>query len=103
VFQNYAIFPNYTVGRNVAYGLKARGVPARERTTTELRWQLPPAMLAGGVRHRFEEVFEDADLVKFAKWRPDPATAGLFLGSAKDLLARWLAVRTADEVLDAVG
>jgi ABC-type Fe3+/spermidine/putrescine transport system ATPase subunit len=30
VFQNYAIFPNYTVGRNVAYGLKARGLPGRE-------------------------------------------------------------------------
>src|SRR5690348_14507962 len=30
VFQNYAIFPNYTVGRNVAYGLKARRLPARE-------------------------------------------------------------------------
>ncbi len=28
VFQNYAIFPNLTVGGNVAYGLKARGVPA---------------------------------------------------------------------------
>ena len=26
VFQNYAIFPNLTVGGNVAYGLKARGV-----------------------------------------------------------------------------
>jgi ABC-type Fe3+/spermidine/putrescine transport system ATPase subunit len=30
VFQNYAIFPNLTVGRNVAYGLKARGLPAAE-------------------------------------------------------------------------
>jgi ABC-type Fe3+/spermidine/putrescine transport system ATPase subunit len=30
VFQNYAIFPNLTVGRNVAYGLKARRVPARD-------------------------------------------------------------------------
>ncbi|MCC7046812.1 MAG: ABC transporter ATP-binding protein [Alphaproteobacteria bacterium] len=27
VFQNYAIFPNLTVGGNVAYGLKARAVP----------------------------------------------------------------------------
>ncbi len=27
VFQNYAIFPNRTVEGNVAYGLKARGVP----------------------------------------------------------------------------
>ena len=26
VFQNYAIFPNLTVGGNVAYGLKARNV-----------------------------------------------------------------------------
>src|SRR5215212_5557651 len=25
VFQNYAVFPNLTVGGNVAYGLKARG------------------------------------------------------------------------------
>ncbi|MBM3599257.1 MAG: ABC transporter ATP-binding protein [Alphaproteobacteria bacterium] len=30
VFQNYAIFPNMTVARNVAYGLKARNVPAAE-------------------------------------------------------------------------
>jgi len=30
VFQNYAIFPNLTVGGNVAYGLKARGVVAAE-------------------------------------------------------------------------
>ena len=30
VFQNYAIFPNHTVAGNVAYGLKARGVPAAE-------------------------------------------------------------------------
>ncbi|KJC61722.1 ABC transporter [Bradyrhizobium sp. LTSPM299] len=30
VFQNYAIFPNHTVAENVAYGLKARKVPAAE-------------------------------------------------------------------------
>jgi ABC-type Fe3+/spermidine/putrescine transport system ATPase subunit len=30
VFQNYAVFPNLTVGGNVAYGLKARKVPADE-------------------------------------------------------------------------
>ncbi len=30
VFQNYAIFPNLSVAGNVAYGLKARRVPAHE-------------------------------------------------------------------------
>src|SRR5579871_1841237 len=30
VFQNYAVFPNLTVAGNVAYGLKARRVPANE-------------------------------------------------------------------------
>ncbi len=30
VFQNYAVFPNLTVAGNVAYGLKARRVPAPE-------------------------------------------------------------------------
>jgi len=30
VFQNYALFPHMTVFENVAFGLKARGVPKRE-------------------------------------------------------------------------
>ena len=33
VFQNYAVFPNLTVAGNVAYGLKARKVPAPELAT----------------------------------------------------------------------
>ena len=32
VFQDYALFPHMTVGQNVAYGLKVRGVGAAERT-----------------------------------------------------------------------
>lgn len=31
VFQNYALFPHMSVGENVAYGLRVRGVPKRER------------------------------------------------------------------------
>lgn len=31
VFQHYALFPHMSVGENVEYGLKVRGVPARER------------------------------------------------------------------------
>jgi spermidine/putrescine ABC transporter ATP-binding subunit len=30
VFQNYALFPHMSVGRNIAYGLKTRGVPKAE-------------------------------------------------------------------------
>ncbi len=32
VFQDYALFPHMTVGQNVAYGLKVRGVGGAERT-----------------------------------------------------------------------
>ena len=62
VFQNYAIFPNYTVGGNVAYGLRARKVPAAriaERVANALklvhlegyddRW---PHQLSGGQLQR---------------------------------------------------
>jgi ABC-type Fe3+/spermidine/putrescine transport system ATPase subunit len=62
VFQNYAIFPNLTVGGNVAYGLKARNVPEvqlRERVGRALklvhldgyeeRW---PHQLSGGQLQR---------------------------------------------------
>ena len=31
VFQSYALFPNMTVGENIAYGLKIRGIAAAER------------------------------------------------------------------------
>ena len=31
VFQSYALFPNMTVADNIGYGLKIRGIPARER------------------------------------------------------------------------
>jgi hypothetical protein len=73
--------------------LEAYGVPARERTTSELRWTMPPGLLAGGTRRRFEEVFEEADLVKFAHRRPGAEEAEEFLRAARDLLGRWRAVR----------
>lgn len=68
--------------------LEAQGVPARELTTTELRWAMPPALMTGSGR-RFAEVFEAADLVKFAHWRPGVAQAEGFVRAAEELLRRW--------------
>ncbi|MBR5970026.1 MAG: ABC transporter ATP-binding protein [Lachnospiraceae bacterium] len=62
VFQNYAIFPHLTVAQNVAYGLKARKVPASEITPrVEQALELvqiahlkdrKPAALSGGQQQR---------------------------------------------------
>jgi hypothetical protein len=69
--------------------LEAYGVPARERTTSELRWTLAPGLLAGRGRRGFEAVFEAADLVKFARLRPTTAEATTFLRDARALLTEW--------------
>jgi hypothetical protein len=69
--------------------LEAHGVPARERTTSELRWALAPGLLVGRGRRRFEAVFDAADLVKFAHWRPGVDDAEGFLVAARELLASW--------------
>ena len=62
VFQNYAIFPHLTVEENVAYGLKAKKVPAKEistRVTEALRLvqieqlrKRKPNELSGGQQQR---------------------------------------------------
>lgn len=76
----------------------AEGVPARERTTTELLWTLPPRLLEGHLRRRYTAVFDEADLVKFARQRPPASAAAGFLDEARGLLSRWHGVpRTPDE------
>lgn len=62
VFQDYALFPHMTVAENVAYGLKIKNVPARERhkRVKEILHmvRLPametrkPSQLSGGQRQR---------------------------------------------------
>jgi hypothetical protein len=83
--------------------LEAYGVPARERTTTELRWALPSALLAGTARRRFEDVFGAADLVKFAHWRPGAAEAVAFLEIARELLEEWRRVESSLGVMSSSG
>jgi multiple sugar transport system ATP-binding protein len=62
VFQNYALYPNMSVARNIAFGLRARGVPRdeQERRVREIARVLDveelldrkPRMLSGGQRQR---------------------------------------------------
>ncbi len=62
VFQNYALYPNKTVGENMGFALKMRGVPAEERKQKvaeaarllDLTDYLDrkPAKLSGGQRQR---------------------------------------------------
>jgi putative spermidine/putrescine transport system ATP-binding protein len=62
VFQNYALFPHMTVLDNVAYGLRARGVAARDAATTAAQMlamvrmgqygQRYPRELSGGQQQR---------------------------------------------------
>jgi len=72
--------------------LEAYAIPALERTTSELRWVLPDNVLAGGRESGFEGVFETADLVKFARWRPSAEEANAFTAAARDLLETWRTV-----------
>jgi hypothetical protein len=81
----------------------AEEIPARERTTTELLWMLPPYLNEGGLRRHCESLFDEADLVKFARRRPDPASAAAFLARARGLLVRWRDAAPAREgIVDAV-
>lgn len=80
----------------------AEALRARERTTSELLRALPPHLADGGRRHRSEALFGEADLVKFARRRPDPAAAGAFTTHARELLALWGDRAPASEASDAV-
>jgi hypothetical protein len=77
-------------------------LPARERTTAELLWSLPPHLAEGGLRRRCEDLLDEADLVKFARVRPDVATAANFTRAARDLLARWHRAADRAEAVDAL-
>jgi putative spermidine/putrescine transport system ATP-binding protein len=62
VFQDYALFPHMSVAQNIAYGLRVKGVPRREREArveeTLAIVRLPglgdrkPSQLSGGQRQR---------------------------------------------------
>lgn len=80
----------------------AEGIPAPERTTTELLWSLPPRLSEAGLRRRVQDVLGTADLVKFARRRPGPEEAAAYTRAARELLDRWHQAPRSAEELDAV-
>jgi iron(III) transport system ATP-binding protein len=72
VFQNYAIFPHLTVWENVAYGLRARRLPAEQ------------------IRQRADEALRLVQMEALAGRRPDQLSGGQ---QQRVALARAMAIR----------
>ena len=77
-------------------------LPARERTTEELVWAIPPHLTGNGLRDELRELLDQADLVKFARFRPDPETAETFLEQCRGLLRRWHEMSPTETLADAL-
>lgn len=79
--------------------LEAGAIPHQGLTTGELGGALPPPLSDGDLRDRCETVLGDADLVKFAKVRPDQSAASDQVARTRILLEAW---RAAAEPTDAI-
>jgi hypothetical protein len=83
--------------------LEAReGMPAREQTTEELLWALPPHLSGEGFRERLRELLDEADLVKFARLLPHTKAADRFLERSRSLLRDWHDAVMSSQVADAL-
>jgi hypothetical protein len=80
----------------------AEDLPAREQTTGEVLWSLPPHLTADGLRDRASALLAEADLVKFARYQPSPSEAAEFLERCRSLLEEWHGARPIREVADAL-
>ena len=79
----------------------AEEVPARERTSAEVLWSLPPYLTEADLRPRLQQILDEADRVKFARLIPEPTLARDFLRRSRALLEDWHQCHTA-ELSDAV-
>lgn len=71
--------------------LEIGAIPHQGLTTTELGDRLPPRLADGGGRDRCETVLAEADLVKFARVRPDLPAAEEHVARTRSLLEGWRA------------
>lgn len=68
---------------------EAYAIAALESTTAELMRALPPALGDADLRARCARLLGEADLVKFARARPDARAAEWFGADARALLDEW--------------
>jgi hypothetical protein len=54
------------------------------------------------LRDEFRELLDQADLVKFARLRPDPETAEKFLEQCRGLLRHWHEISPTETLADAL-
>ena len=64
------------------------GIPALESTTDELRPRLEEISLESILATRALSILQEADLVKFAKARPEAAAAGTLLGRVREFIVQ---------------
>ncbi len=95
------VIPLYTEVASVLRDclLAAGAIPHQGLTTGELSQCLPPALAADGMRDRCEAVLGEADLVKFARVRPDLAAAGGHVVRTRALLEAWRSAAGATDAL----
>ena len=68
---------------------EAHGIPAPQRTSGELLRALPPSLTPDGLGTRLTTLLAEADLIKFARARPEAAAADQAIQSARLLLDAW--------------
>ncbi|HWG53162.1 MAG TPA: hypothetical protein VN677_07675 [Gemmatimonadaceae bacterium] len=68
---------------------RAHALRALDRTTPEIIGLLPEILAGDNMQAQLAELLEDADLVKFARWRPHAPEAAAYLARARALLGAW--------------
>lgn len=81
--------------------LEVGAIPHQGLTSAEVAVALPLSLAAGDLRIRCETVLQDADLVKFARVRPDFSAAEAQIARTRALLEAWKAagVRQGDDAI----